>query len=258
MSETLALVSDVHGNLPALEAVAADLERLGVERAVCLGDVGCFGPFPAECLRRVRDLGWPVVMGNTDAMLLEPRTLADVARPDALTQSFLAIESWSAAQLGEADRRFVRGFSPEWRARVEGLELHAFHGSPRSYDDRIHSHTPDEALDALFEEPVADVLAGGHTHEPFARRYRTGLFVNPGSVGLPFQNPRGAPYEEAIHPHHAEYALLEARDGLASVTLRRVPYDVAPLVRAVRERGMPHGAWWLEGWLRPRPPRAAR
>ena len=243
----IALIADIHGNLPGLEAVLRDIKEVGAERIVCLGDAA-FGPQPREALSSIKALGCPVVMGNTDASLLKPRQRDEVTGDDA--QLIFDIEAWCAEQVEEDDLTFVRTFEPTLRFEEEGISLLCFHGSPQSFNDVIVATTPDETLEDLFADDAgghAQVMAGGHTHTQLLRRYKEGFLVNPGSVGLPFAFFEGA--EGAVHPHWAEYALLSAVQGQPSLTFRRVPYDIAPLIDAARESGMPHAETWLAGWL---------
>jgi len=243
----LAVLSDIHGNLSALEAALADAEAQGAEGFVCLGDVASFGPQPRETLRRAQALGCPVVMGNTDASLLNPRTLESVADPDENTLIFLDIERWSAEQLDKEDLAFVGTFEPTVRLELGSLGLLCFHGSPKSYNDAIVATTPDEQLGEFFEGERATVMLGGHTHAQLLRRYGESVFVNPGSVGLPYEI---LPNGEARNPPWAEYALLEETGGQPSVTFQRVPYDMTPVLEAARRSGMPHAAWWSADWQR--------
>lgn len=238
----LAVLADIHGNLTALEAVFADLERVEVTSVLCLGDVASFGPQPREALRRLRELNPQLVMGNTDAYLLKPRTLEDVTKPDADTPVILAIEAWSAEQLDEEDLAYVRGFAPTVRLELGGREILAYHGSPRSYHDPIRATTADEMLDGYFASEPADLYLGAHTHEQFVRRYRAAILMNPGSVGLSFVALAG----EGVNYPVAEYALVEVAKGLPNIALRRVPYDLGALTAAVHESNMPHPERWLE------------
>lgn len=238
----LALISDVHGNLAALEAVLADLPH--ARHLICLGDVANFGPQPHETLARVKELGCPVVVGNTDASLLTPRRLEDISQPGEEARVMLEIERWCAEQMNENDLAFVRTFQLTVSLDF-GVPLLAYHGSPESYDDPITALTPDETLDGYFAGSDARIFAGGHTHTQFARRYRDRIVMNPGSVGLPVLQPAGA---KAINPSYAEYALITVVKGQPSITLKRVPYDITPLVEAARKSGMPHTERWLEDW----------
>ena len=168
----IAVLADVHGNLAALEAVLADLLRFDVDEVLCLGDVANLGPRPSATLKRIQALEPLTVMGNTDAYLLRPRTIRDVASPNDATQIFLDIERWSAEQLDDADREYVSGFAPHLTLDRDGLSVVAYHGSPRSYDDPVRATTSDETLDGWFEGFPARLYLGAHTHEQFARRYR--------------------------------------------------------------------------------------
>ena len=244
----LAVISDIHGNLSALNAVLQDFETTAPDKTVLLGDVANFGPQPRETLARLRELDFPIVMGNTDASLLQPRTLEDVEDPDEDAPFFLAVEGWCAEQMTKEDLDFVRTFQPTINLEMDGVPLLLFHGSPRSYDDIIVATTPDAQLDEWFGNQNAQIMAGGHTHTQLLRRYRSGFLLNPGSVGLPFAYFNGA--KGAINPHWAEYALVETVHGQPSVTFRRAPYDVAPLVEAARSSTMPYVDRWLSGWLR--------
>ncbi len=132
MSLTVALVADIHGNLAAFDAVLDALKAEPSDQIVCLGDVAATGPQPREVLRRLRELGCPVVMGNADAELL------DVAPPGAATDEesrrIAEISRWCATQLDDADRAFLASFQPtvEISLREERCLL-CCHGSPRSY-----------------------------------------------------------------------------------------------------------------------------
>lgn len=237
----LAVFGDVHGNLAALEATLSDAERQGADSFVCLGDVASFGPEPRETLRRVKTLGCPVVMGNADWELLDTSTRETLKTSDA---TVFDIASWCAAQLTEEDRAFIRTFQKVVRLELDGLSALCFHGSPRSYDDVIVATTPDEALAQFFGER-APLMFGGHTHVQLLRRYQDLTFVNPGSVGLPFELlPNGG----VRNPAWSEYALVETIKGQPSITFRRAPYDVTPVLEAAERSGMPHAAWWSADW----------
>lgn len=244
----LAVLADIHGNLTALEAVLEDLARFEVGGVLCLGDVASFGPQPRKTLRRLRKMNPQMIMGNTDAYLLEPRTEAEVARPDEDTPFILEVEAWSAAQLSEDDLAYVRSFAPSLRLELAGLEILAYHGSPQSYHDPIRATSEDAVLDGYLGGAPAGLYLGAHTHEQFARRYRAAILANPGSVGLSFVVLEG----EGVNCPVAEYALVEVANGLPNIALRRVPYDLAALRSAVRASDMPQQERWLSGF-RPGP-----
>src|SRR5437763_11626022 len=109
MAQKIAILSDIHGNLPALEAALAEIAAEGIERVVCLGDVATLGPQPHEVMARLRALRCPVVMGNTDAVLLP--LPGDVSPPEDVWRDEDA-EAWCAAQLTADDRAYLRTFAP--------------------------------------------------------------------------------------------------------------------------------------------------
>lgn len=237
----IGLISDLHGNLPALEAVLAELEAEGVEELVCFGDVAV-GPSPGETIARVRELGCPVILGNWDEWFAQ-----GIPPPANEVQSMLAdIGNAWASRLTASDRRFLESLLPTLELELDGgATMLCFHGSPRSDEDQVFASTPEAELEAMFDGRRASLLVGGHTHVQLYRRASVGLIVNPGSVGMPFldwwpQPVRVAPW--------AEYAVLEQDDGRLRLDFRRTPYEVDALFDLCRESGMPHCDWWIGCW----------
>lgn len=248
-----ALISDIHGNLVALEAVLADLDRERPDRIVCLGDVAATGPQPRETIERLRVLGCPVVMGNTDALLLAPETFeATVAKlkswglPEGAAHAIAAIDIWCAQVLAASDLDYMHTFRETIDLSLGGgATLLCFHGSPRSNTEVIVSTTPDEQLEAMLSGFGATVLAGGHTHAQLLRRYKDRVIINPGSVGLPYEI---LPSGQARSLPWAEWALIDRDDGGMRVEFRRAPFDVGAVVAAALRSGMPAVEWWTKGW----------
>jgi putative phosphoesterase len=239
----LAVVSDIHGNLPALEAVLAELEADDVDELICLGDVA-LGPQPHETLERVRGLGCPVVVGNWDAWILEGFPQAS----EEPWSRFVEQGEWWAGKLSADDRSFVRTFQPRVELQLGEAEVACFHGSPSSYDDMILATTPHDELLRLLDGWHQPLMLGGHSHVQLVRVIEGRLLVNPGSVGLPF---RGIPLGELqlISPW-AEYAVVRIERSQVSVDLRRTRYDVDAMLRRTIESGAPHAAWWAATWAR--------
>jgi predicted phosphodiesterase len=197
----LALVSDIHGNDDALAAVVAELERLGVEQVICLGDVAQGGDQPAEVLDRLAALGWPVILGNADAFLLE----VPVDSPEPITEAHLDKREWTLAHLDDRHHEQIRSFTATLDVEVDGgLTLRAFHGSPHSYDDVVLPETTEGRIEQLLGGSGVDVLAGGHTHLQWSRLVDSALYINPGSVGLASDRFDDPPTPLPV----AEYALV--------------------------------------------------
>ena len=237
----IGLISDIHGNLPALEAVLAELEHEELDGLVCLGDVAV-GPRPAQSLARVLALRCPIVKGNWDDWFCEGIPPSD----EEVGRKLVEIGEWWAKQLSDDDLASMRAFEPTVELDLGGGETAlCFHGSPSSHMDAIFSVTPDETLARFLGDTRQRVLACGHTHVQMLRRYDHAVVVNPGSVGLPFSD--WAPQTIRIAPW-AEYGILGCENGRLSVELRRTSYDVAALLDECLESGMPHARWWVNSW----------
>jgi putative phosphoesterase len=235
----IGVISDVHGNLIALEAVLAELEREELDGLVCLGDVAV-GPQPAEALARVRALGCPIVKGNWDDWFCEGIPPSDYE----IGRKLVEIGEFWVEQLSAEDLAVMRSFLPTVELDLgDGATVLCFHGSPSSNTDGIYSVTPDETLAQFFGDASNPVMVCGHTHVQMLRRYDHTVVVNVGSVGLPFSD--WDPDAIRIAPW-AEYAILGYDEGRLRVDLRRTTYDVEALLRLSLESGMPHAQWWAD------------
>jgi putative phosphoesterase len=209
----VAALHDVHGNLPALEAVLAEVRALDVDRIVCGGDVVA-GPFPQECLDRLREVEAAFVRGNAD----RPSERA----PEGTWE-------WISAQLDAPSLEFLRTLPVS--VSLDGV-LYC-HGSPRDDDEILTKVSPDERFRAALAGVEERVVVGGHTHVQFERVVDGIRFVNAGSVGIPYEGRQGA-----------FWALVE--DGV--VELRMTPYAVEAAVALIRTSTY-SGADQIAGWL---------
>jgi putative phosphoesterase len=208
----LAILSDVHGNLTALEAVVADLESVQPDLVVHGGDLALTGAQPAEVVELIRELAWPGVVGNTDEVLWRPEELAvqeeRMPKLHALLRDvFEAQAPFAGELLGEERIAWLRGLPAEWR-HDDVLLLHA---GPGDLWRAPMPHADDEELTETYGDLGAAVVIYGHIHRPYVRALAGLTVCNSGSVGQPFDgDPR------------ASYLVLE--DGEPAI--RRVEYDV--------------------------------
>jgi putative phosphoesterase len=232
-----ALISDIHGNAVALEAVLADLTHRQVDDIVCLGDIAAGGPQPREVINRLRALHCVAVRGNAEGWLLEgfppggseaTRRLADVV-------------SWTRQLLAPDECAYLATLPRTLWIPVGDWTMLCFHGSPRSDVDALLAETPAAQLDLLLAgTPAANGFACGHTHLQFLRSHRDGVLLNPGSVGLPLGSLAQAEAGGSL-PVWAEYALVEVDRSEVELVFRRVPVDIDALARATQV--MPHATW---------------
>ena len=242
---SLALISDIHGNLLALDAVLGQLDADAHDAVICLGDVAATGPRPHVTLGRLRERGWPVLLGNADAWLLDPRD-PDPRDDDPFLRQVRELDRWCAAKLDKDDRAYLRSLPKTLRVELgEAGALLCFHGSPRSFNELLVATTPDDELDAALQGTTAKLLAGGHSHQPLLRRHRDRLLVNPGSVGIPYERVDAGRITRT--PPWAEYALVRWDGAAVELSWRRVPLDNAAVVADYRASGMPHVETFTEG-----------
>ncbi len=245
----IAAFGDVHGNLVALQAVLADMERLGVDARVCLGDLAFRGPRPAECVALVRSLGVPCVHGNTDLMLLfaaGDRFGAGVpedCRAPAAAGPWLR---WHLDRLPASEMEYLRGLPFAYRMEADGQRLLFVHATPQDCTSTLGPGDAPEEVEARLQGLHADWLVMGHIHRAFAFRQGGVQLVNAGAVGFSLDgDPRAA------------YALLDVARG--DITLRRVTYDVERALadvdatgfcfpRAEVELALRHGRWPTIPW----------
>ncbi len=237
----IALISDLHGNQAAMQAVLDDIARTGVDRIVCLGDVATLGPSPELIIQTLRDLGCTCIMGNHDDFLLDPELIRTYTEAPIIVEAV----DWCRERLSGDDIEFVRTFQATCEIPLSPkATLFLFHGSPRSHMEDILATTPAEQLDEMLAGHTATVMAGGHTHIQMLRQHRGTLLLNPGSLGAPFREYAfGGP--PTVLPH-AEYATVEERSGTVNVNLHRVPFDVDALCDALRASDNPLGPTLLQ------------
>lgn len=223
----LALFSDIHSNLHALEAVLADMGRRAIDQMICLGDITMKGPLPKECVDRVRQLGCPVVLGNTDSSYHPDHHPSNYP---AQNESQLAAErdfDRHLAALTEADRRWLTSFPLTYTLKVEGLRMDFFHAVPHHNYVLVMPWASPEELEGMRLSDETVLSAFGHNHRPFVRWQQGRVVVNSGSVGIPFDgDPRPG------------YALVEVERGVLSTQIIRVPYDAEAAIRAAQQAGM--------------------
>lgn len=230
----IALISDLHGNEVALRAVFDDIAKAGVDETICLGDVATLGPRPNEVIGMLRDRRCRCIQGNHDAFMLDPALIHTYTEVPVVVD---AVE-WCRARLTPEDLAFLETFRTTLSLPLDGdATLFLYHGTPRSHmEDLLATASPAE-VDEMLCGCTGTVLAGGHTHLQMLRQHRGMLIVNPGSVGLPFKE-----YVAGREPTlllHAEYAMVEAKNGAVNVQLRRVPVDKRAMRAAVEPTDNP-------------------
>ncbi|MFQ5987090.1 MAG: metallophosphoesterase family protein [Thermoplasmata archaeon] len=212
----LALISDVHSNLPALEVVLEATEEAGAERVLNAGDIVGYNPYPNEVVSLLQSRGVASIQGNHDRAALSGD--ASWFNPYAAR----AID-WTRRQLDTASERFLAGLPIELDTNSADTTIRLVHGSPADPDEYVFPHQADADLLRLAG---TEVLVMGHTHVPFVKKTKDGLLLNPGSVGQPRDgDPR------------ASWAVLDLPEGDAE--LRRSTYDVEAIHEKILRANLP-------------------
>ncbi len=224
----IAIVSDIHGNRTAFEAVLADLQRTSPDLILHGGDLADGGASPVEIVDRIRDLGWQGVVGNTDEMLFMPDSLQEFAKQSPQLEAvFTAIEEMAVVTreaLGEARLNWMRGLP---RVHVQG-PIALVHASPLSPWRAPGPEASDSELESVYGTLGQPVAVYGHLHRPYIRSVSGMRVANTGSVGLPYDGDR-----------RAAYLLLDKSEP----AIRRVEYDLDRELKALSTCGLPHAAW---------------
>lgn len=207
----IAVVSDIHANLTALDAVIADLQTIGADLVVHGGDLMGGGTRPAEVIDRIRDLNWPGVFGNTDEVNWNPGLVAAHLPGDrfqAMREALLTYTiPYTLAAIGEERLAWLRALPLRWKTD----DLTVVHAGPVDAWQIVPADATDEVLTRAFGDVGTSRLAYGHIHVPFVRRLPQLTVVNSGAVSLTFDgDPR------------ASYAVIDGDQ----VEIRRVAYDI--------------------------------
>ena len=224
----VAVVSDVHGNRRAFEAVLADLRQVAPDLVVHGGDLAYGGVHPAEVIDQIRALGWPGVRGNTDEMLWSPESLSEFAAKTPQLGPHLGrihdLIPPTLASIGAERLRWLEGF-PE-RYVGEGVSL--VHASPGDLWRAPMPEASDEELRNTYAPLVSAIVVYGHIHRPYVRRVGDMTVANAGSVSQSYDGDR-----------RASYLVIEGE----RVTIRRVEYDVESEAKELLHSGLPHAEW---------------
>ncbi|MBA3262477.1 MAG: metallophosphoesterase family protein [Thermoleophilaceae bacterium] len=225
----VAVITDVHGNLPALEASLSAIEEIGVDAVYCGGDLVGYGPYPNEVCRLVEERGIPTIYGNYDYAIGRDLEDCGCAYRDQHDRELgqLSVD-WTLEHTDRRSKDFMHGLPFDLRFELGGRRVRLVHGSPRKVNEYLFADKPARTFERIAAGADCDVLVFGHTHEPWVAEYAGVLFVNCGSVGKPKDgDPR------------AGFAMLRAEGDGVVAEIERVEYDAAAVASAVERSGLP-------------------
>jgi putative phosphoesterase len=227
----ITVFGDIHANLPALEAVFADMQARGADNLYCLGDLVGYGVWPNEVVAAIRAGEIPTIMGNYDQGVGHDSDDCGCAYRTAEAQALGERSiAWSNAHTSTENKAYLRELVANIPLQLGDLKVLLVHGSPRKLNEYLYEDRPESSLERILDAAEADVLVCGHTHLPYHRLLGSGRHViNAGSVGKPKDNdPRAC------------YLMLSADGRSLTVEFIRVPYDVEKAAQAIEATDMPH------------------
>ena len=225
----IAVIGDVHANLPALHAVLDDISRIGAEGIYCVGDVVGRGPHPNEVVEELRRLEVPTVQGNWDEAIGMDRDQTGAAFATAEAEAFgIASMRWSAERLTEDNKAWLRQLPTSLRLSLGGRSVFLFHGAPYKQSEYLWSTRPSRVFARLASDEADDLFCFGHTHEAFHRVVGPAHIVACGSVGCGTEGDA-----------RARYAVVYIGEPDMAVGFRAVDYDHVSVVKEMAMIGMP-------------------
>ncbi len=222
----IAVVSDVHGNLPALEAVLADCRSQNIDEIWNLGDFTGYVPFPNEVIELLRKSCSANIIGNYDLKVLSFPQKSAEWKIEKSGEKYISFE-WNNSVLSQKNRRYLAGLPKTKKIKINKYSFLLTHGSPESQNEGLISTTPVERMEELAKIAGTDVVLCGHTHRPMVKKAAGVLFVNAGSVGRPEGDNRAC------------YAVLHFTVNRLRVEHRLVDYEIEKSARAIRKAKLP-------------------
>lgn len=220
------LLSDIHGNFPALEAVARQVELTSFDLVCNCGDSTVYAPFPNETINWLRHHKAHSIRGNTDdkvIKLIKGKSFKKPSKPEKRIMYTSTAES-----LTKENRSYLLGLKKKKRLHISGHILGLFHGSPADHDEFLFANTPDVHFAMLAEAGKETIVVTGHSHSPYHKHIKGVHFINPGSIGRMFDsNPE------------ASYAILSLTAKSVKVKHFRCPYNINKVTQAIRKMKLP-------------------
>jgi putative phosphoesterase len=225
----ISFISDIHGNLPALEAAVADAKKKGASRIICAGDITGYGPFPDKVCNFIQKGHIPAIIGNYDQKVLKTakQGTPSIANMKKKKREILL---WTVRNINNQNRKYLSNLPHYLDLKIpSGKNILVVHGSPVSIEDTIYPSITKRGLEKKLRETHPDILICGHTHIPFVRRIGRILVVNCGSTGHPVDgDPRPS------------YALIRVKPGsIPSGRIVRFDYDWDRTITMLKKTSLP-------------------
>ena len=220
------LISDIHGNFPALDAVTRHAGATSCDMIFNCGDSTVYAPFANQALNWLKKHNAVSILGNTDAKVVKLLKGKTFKKPSKAEKRIMYTSTVDI--LTPQSEKFLLDLKKKKKLKIKGITVGLFHGSPENFDEFLFFDTPDIRFREIAEKTDCDIVITGHSHSPYHKHINGVHFINPGSVGRMFDaNP------------NASYAILEMKNDTIRVRHFRCPYDIELVVKGIRAHHLP-------------------
>ncbi|MCF8001503.1 MAG: metallophosphatase family protein [Halanaerobiales bacterium] len=232
----IAIFSDIHGNISALEAVMKNLENEDIDKIYCLGDLVGYGPYPNEVIDLIKENDIETVMGNYDQgvgfNLDDCGCAYKTEKKRVLGDRSL---EWTKNEVTDENKEFLKKLNENIKFEVEDKNVLLVHGSPRKINQYLFYNHPDSSIKRMMEQYEADIMVTGHTHLPYVKKIDDKLVINDGSVG------KQKPYHknQELFSTEAKYIILNIEKDSVSTEIRSNRYDYEKIAQDINNSELP-------------------
>ncbi len=226
----IAILSDIHANAIALEAVLEDINSRHIDLVFCSGDLVGFGAYPNEVINLIRKNRIPTIMGNYDDAVgfNKPDSGGGLFIDPHMKELGQVSLEWTKKQVNFENRSFLRSLLERIQFSACGKKVLIVHGSPRQISEHLYADLPEEPVLSFFDSEKVDIIICGHTHLPYTRVMDTKCLINAGSVGKPKDGDQ-----------RAAYTVVKLTEASIETEVIRVKYDVERMAQAIEASGLP-------------------
>ncbi|SHJ71834.1 phosphoesterase, MJ0936 family [Anaerobranca californiensis DSM 14826] len=223
----IAVISDIHSNIEALNSVLNKIQEENCQQIICLGDLVGYGPHPNEVIERIKGLNIPTILGNYDEAVgfYLPSCGCKIDNEWQKKQSENSLK-WTQNHTSEINKKWLRGLPEELFVEYNGKKIYATHGSPNAINEYIYESEV-EKIKEVLENIDVDIILLGHTHFPYIKKYKDKLILNPGSVGKPKDGD-----------NRGSFAQIQFENGQVTVQIIRVSYDIDKVVADINKTSL--------------------
>ncbi|SHG45320.1 metallophosphoesterase family protein [Pedobacter caeni] len=236
----IAIISDIHGNFPALKAVLDDVALFNADQIYCLGDLTDGAPWNNEVIELIRSKGIPTIMGNHDERIAFDHPVFPLSKHSKEEQEArLNTINHTKSTIDPDHKAFLAGLPASIRLSIDSVSILLVHGSPESNEEYIYENHEEAALIKMLDDHDIDIMISGHTHLSFIRSISGGgvakLMINAGSVGRSKEQDRKACYLQLNIENHKK------EQGVTAVVpvIRKVDYPIAETIAGIRKSAVP-------------------